>query len=378
MGTQTNQVPSGLGAGPWVELSRHRISENLRAITSALGPMCTPWLVVKAHAYGHGISAVVPAAAREGVASFCVAEVEEALQVRSLVPQAAILLMGWPPAESLAILAEKHIDVSVFSPEQASWLMEQNRHSTLPPLRVHVKVDTGMGRLGIAWEEAAACADRLRSNPQIVLAGLFSHFACAGPDAPPSLAAQAARFQSLQTVCRPGQVRHLSNSHGALYAPSCDYDAVRVGISFYGYEAEAETGRFHTRPLLQWKTTVLQVRPVPAGTPVGYGHSYVTDEACELVTIKCGYAHGYPRRLGNRAEVCVAGRRLPISGRVSMNLITLKAPVGSGIQAGDEAVLIGEQGEVSIWADELSRLADTIPYEILTGILSDLPRIVCG
>ncbi|HIE11139.1 MAG TPA: alanine racemase, partial [Kiritimatiellae bacterium] len=245
-------------------------------------------------------------------------------------------------------------------------------------LPVHVKVDTGMGRLGMRWTDAYEVICRLAGRPGIEIAGLCSHFAKVEPADDRQAREQAERFCSLARRLEAGLgkklFKHMSSSRAFLYRREWDLDGVRPGIALYGYGTGEGWARARTRPILSWKARVIQVKRLPAGHPVGYYGTYRTRRETEIAVIAAGYADGYLRMLSNRGAVLIHGRRCPVVGRVSMNWITVEVGPRSGVRRGDVAVLIGWQGDEQIWADELAALCRTIPYEILTGIDARLER----
>lgn len=357
----------------WVEIDLTRLKHNVGALRSAVRPETAVMLVVKADAYNHGLVPVVRAAAEEGIKWFAVAFLDEALKIRAVLPDAGIVVLGPVFPEHTAELIEKRICTVVTSLEHGLALAETAR-SMNRILPVHLKVDTGMGRLGIQWNEVGAVVKALNEAGGLELAGVCSHFARVEPDQPDYASAQAHRFNEALRYLPATAFRHLSSSRAALYFPEWDFDAIRQGIALYGYGAADPDGRFQTRPVLQWKTRVVQVKKVPADFAVGYSGTYRTEYPTQIATLAVGYADGYNRALSNRADVLIGGRRCAVVGRVSMNWITVDSGPDSGVKVGDEAVLIGEQGEESVWADELSRICRTIPYEILTGINATLER----
>jgi alanine racemase len=235
-----------------------------------------------------------------------------------------------------------------------------------------------MGRLGIWWEDAAAALDRLGARSGLEIRGLCTHFATVEPRKPAAARAQWERFSAAAATIEQrvgGRVfRHVSSSRAALFFRDWDLDAIRPGIVVYGYGAADPALRFCTRPILQWKSHVMQIKQVPAGFSVGYYSQFTTTVPTTLATLSVGYADGYNRLLGNKGFVLIGGRRCPVVGRVSMNWITTDLGPDHGAQEGDEAVLIGEQGAESIWAGELATACKTIPYEILTDIHAALDR----
>lgn len=329
--------------------------------------------VVKADAYGHGLVPVSKVAAEEGINWFAVAFLDEALQLRAALPDANILVLGLVLPEHVGELLEKRIIPVVTCLEHGLALAEAARFagSTLP---VHLKVDTGMGRLGVQWNEAGETVKTLNEAGGLELTGVCSHFARVDSDQPDHASDQAEKFSKALRYLPATVFKHISSSRAALYFPQWDFNGVRQGIVLYGYGANDSQGRFQTRPILQWKARVVQVKKVPADFAVGYYGTYRTEYPTQIATLAVGYADGYNRALSNRGDVLIGGRRCAVVGRVSMNWITVDAGPDSGVKVGDEAVLIGEQGEEAIWADELSKICRTIPYEILTSIHSSLKR----
>jgi alanine racemase len=329
--------------------------------------------VVKADAYGHGLIPVAQTAAEEGINWFAVAFLNEALQLRAALPDVNILVLGLVLPEHVGELLEKRIFPVITSLEHGLSLAEATQAAgrLLP---VHLKVDTGMGRLGVQWNDVASTVKTLDEAGGLEWAGVCSHFARVDPDQPDHALEQAEKFNDALR-CLPANVfKHLSSSRAALYFPGWDLDGIRQGIVLYGYGANDPRGRFQTNPILQWKARVVQVKTVPADFSVGYYGTYRTEYPTQIATLAVGYADGYNRALSNRGDVLIGGRRCAVVGRVSMNWIAADIGPEVKVKVGDEAVLIGEQGDEAIWADELSKICRTIPYEILTSIHASLDR----
>ena len=368
--------------GSWVEVDLGRLRGNAAAIQAALGAAGLI-AVVKADAYGHGLEPAATALARAGVSRFAVAYVAEAEAVRRAVPGAELILVlgAAAPAEGLRML-QGGITPVVVSAEHGRALSAAAQAAG-GRLDVHIKLDTGMGRLGFVCPDETGQAAAVCRLPGLTVQGVCTHFAMVMPSKKFEAAhAQAGKFRQalpvLEAAAGRRLFRHMSSSSAALHLPECDQDSVRVGIALYGYGAALRNKRFTTAPVLQWKTRVLQVKTVPAGFAVGYFSSYHTPGPTDLATISCGYTDGYQRHLGNKGQVLIGGKRRPVVGRVSMNWISADLGPDSGVKAGDEVVLIGEQGGEQIWADELARHCSTIPYEILTGISRQIPRRYAG
>ncbi len=358
----------------WVELDLDILCQNLVVMKKALTTSAEVILVVKANAYGHGLTDVVLKAFECGIRSFFVATLDEAIRVRLVLPEAKILLLGavWPE-DVREILRHRIVPVLV-SVELAYLLAEAARTEGLK-LPCHVKIDTGMGRLGLAWEKAAEQMSELARVGGLDICGICMHFASAGRSTDPFAKLQVERFQNVIADCSARGLSplfvHLANSAAFSSHPELDMDGVRLGILAYGYGGRSSGARICTRPLLQWRTRVVQVKQVPAGFPVSYLSTHVTPEPTFLATIDVGYSDGLSRLMSNKGYVLVGGRRAKVVGRVTMNFTVVDVGADSDVKPGDEVVLIGVQGTESLWADEVARWCATIPYEILTNIRSD-------
>ncbi len=364
--------------GSWVEVDVKRLRGNVAAIQGVLGNAAMV-AVIKSDAYGHGLEAVAGALGRAGVSRFAVAYVAEAMAVREAVPQAAlILVLGVASPLDVPHLLNRRITPVVVSLDHGRALSDAALAAG-GRLGVHVKLDTGMGRLGFVCPAETAQASEVVRLPGLDVQGVCTHFAMVEPEKKPTAArGQMEKFRQALPVIEAAAgrrlFRHMSSSRAALLLPDCDQDAVRIGISLYGYGSADHDKRFVTVPVLQWKARVMQVKKVPAGFAVGYYGSYKTTAPTELAIISCGYTDGYQRHLGNKGSVLIGGRRCPVVGKVSMNWICADVGAESGVRLGDEVVLIGEQGSEQIWADELAKHCGTIAYEILTGISRQIER----
>ena len=363
--------------GTWVEVHLDTLRANLAALRAALPPRVAPIVVVKANAYGHGLALAAGCAVQAGADWLAVAHLYEAIAARAAAPQPNLLLLGPPePADVPALLEHRIVPVVVDAAHGRALAAAARRAGAALP--VHLKIDTGMGRMGFLWETAAGDVEPLWADPGLDIRGLCTHFARVEPGEDDPARAQAERFARVAAAleARAGRplFKHTSSSRAILCRPEWDFDAVRPGILTYGYGASAEEGRVHTCPALEWKTRVVQTRRVPANFPVGYYSTYRTPAATTLAVLAVGYADGYLRTLSNKGQVLIGGRRCRVVGRVSMNWMTVDVGPYGQVATGDEAVLIGRQGNQEIWADELAVLCRTIPYEILTNIREGVPR----
>lgn len=355
----------------WVEVDVGILADNIREIRSALRPETEIMFIVKDRAYGHGLGPVVRASAAAGVTWFGVAHAYEAAEVREAAPKAGVLVLGGADAPDVESMLKLRV-TPVIVDEDHGRRLAAAAEAAGGRLECHLKVDTGMGRLGVPCDQAVAVFERLRELRGLDIRGLCTHFASVEVRKPSLGATQMERFQHVEARIRDlaGRrlFRHVSSSRAILYQDAWDLDAVRPGILLYGYGTGEPRMRFNTRPILQWKTRVIQVKDVPQGQPIGYYSTYATPRPTRIATLAVGYADGYPRALSNKGFVLIRGKRCPVVGRVSMNWITADIGPDGEAAAGDEAVLIGRQGEGEIWANELAKLARTIAYELLTNI----------
>lgn len=371
----------------WIELDRKILRGNLRALEQALRPRTQIIFVVKADAYGHGMLPVARAAYAWGVRHFAVVHAEEGVALRPVVRGAKILLLGVThPRDVPAVMKHRLIPIVVDAAHARSLAAAARKAAPGAALPCHVKIDTGMGRLGFAWQEAGAVLPALGRRSGLDITGACTHLAAAAGNDTTFSAEQVRRFQSVLRTCEAAGLHipfhHVSNSGGIRQNANWDFHAVRAGILLYGYgtTASGRTPRSFrpvpTRPFLQWKTRVLQVKKVPAGFPVSYDCTYVTRHPTQIATIDAGYSDGISRLLSSRGCVLIRGQRCPILGRVTMNLIAVDLGPVTSARRWDEVVLVGRQGHESIWADEVAKWRNTISYEVLTGIRTDDRRLI--
>jgi len=331
----------------WVEINLRQLSANIAQVRRALKPETKLVFVVKANAYGHGLAEVARHAARQGVDWFAVAYVEEARVVREVAPDARVVVLGAVAPDEIDVLIDHGIIAVLVDEAHAECLSAAagRRGVRLP---CHLKVDTGMGRFGVPWETAVDCFGRLMRLPGLDISGVCTHFASVEVARPSLGPDQVERFREITDtvggMAKHPLMCHVSSSRAFQCFPDWDFDAVRPGIIMYGYGAREKEGlRATTEPILSWKTRVMMVKRVPANFPVGYYSSYATSRETCIATIAAGYADGYHRLLGNRGFALARGKRYPVVGRVSMNWITLDVGLESGLEPGDEVVLIGTQ-----------------------------------
>lgn len=339
--------------------------------------------VVKANAYGHGAVAVARRLSREGARRFAVALAEEGVELREAGIEEEILLLSSGDPGALDELLARRLTPTVHDVLQARELSAAA--ASLPrPIAVHLKVDTGMGRLGVPPRDLAEVIGILRAAPGLRLAGTFTQFASATDPASGATEAQLRVFAAALSALRdaglePGLI-HASNSAGILAFPGAAFAAVRPGLALYGVAPigngsdPAASSDPILREALTLETRVLAVKTVPAGTPLGYGGAFVTDRTTAVASLPIGYHDGLRRSFSGRVSVLLRGGQAPVVGAVSMD-VTLVDVTDSGGRPGDRVVVLGREGDHHVSAWDLARAAGTIPYEILCGIGARVPRV---
>jgi alanine racemase len=373
------------GRWAWVEIDLDALDHNVRLIRDVVAPAAV-WAVVKADAYGHGAAAVAAQALRSGAAGLCVALAQEGVELRRAGIEAAILVLSEQPFEQLDEMLATGLTPTVYSTAYIN-AVAAAVSSSGASCDVHVKVDTGMQRVGAPPEHAAALVAHARGlAPQLRVAAVYTHLACADEPSSPANAAQLDVFAKVLAELddrglRPDCV-HAANSAGALAHPAARFDLVRAGIAIYGISPGPGVDHLtrDLNPVLSLRARVSLVKRVAAGTHVSYGSRHTFERDTTVTTIPIGYADGVPRRLGTRADepgtdVLIGGRRCPIVGVVTMD--QLMVDVGDAdVAIGDEVVLIGRQGEHMIRAEDWAARLGTIGYEIVCGIGARVPRVL--
>lgn len=353
------------------------IERNCARLRDAAGAGSSLCAVVKANAYGHGAVPVARAALAGGASRLAVATADEAAELRAGGIEAPLLLMGALSAEELPLALEANADLVAW---RASFVDALRRAARERPVRVHVKLDVGMGRLGIRDEgELRAIAERIDAAPELELAGAMTHLPCADDDLALTRA-QVERFRAFGERLRaltPGLVLHAANSAATLAVPESRLDMVRCGVAIYGLDPFGVDPAAHgLEPALELRTWVAALKPLAPGESVGYGSTFTASEPTWIATLPIGYGDGYRRAFSSNADVLIGGRRRALVGRVSMEYVTVDVgPDPGGIAEGDEAVLLGRQGGERILAEELARRIDTINYEITTALTARPTRV---
>ena len=371
------------------EIDLGAVAHNCAALKGLL-PRDTMLLVaVKANAYGHGAAAVARTALASGAGYLGVARPGEGIALRKAGIAAPILIFGYSPPEMAAELAHHQLEQCVYDLDSARQMAAALDGHTAA-LAVHLKVDTGMGRLGIPCPDSVATADcvalakALSQLPHLHLKGLFSHFATADSRDKRFAKHQFQQFQACAAALETDGLRpplcHMANSGAIIDLPESHLDMVRAGISLYGLYPSDEVDReaIELKPALSLKARIIHVKAVPTGTPISYGCTWRAQRESTIATIPIGYADGYSRGLSNRGMMLVGGRRVPIVGRVCMDLTMVDVTEVPGVAIGDEAVVIGRQGTAEITADEVAAWLGTINYEVVASLTARVNRIYSG
>ena len=364
---------SGTGGGGdlrWVEIDCDALTRNAEVIATLVRPAGV-MVMVKSNGYGHGMRIAAQAALDGGASWLGVYTPQEALGLRAAGFDAPILVVGWSPPSMIQDLVTADVDVSVLDAESLGAAAAAAGRRA----RVHLKIDTGLHRLGALPGAVESLAGAVRdAGDRVQVAGIFTHFADAGED-PGFTITQHGRFleavQALRAMA-PDALLHTSGSAAILAHPAMHHDLVRAGIAFYGYPPVP--GPASLRPAMNVFCRVAQVRTVGAGETVGYGRTWRAETARRIATATLGYGQGLPRALSNRGHLAIRGRRCPIVGIVSMDQVGVDVSDVAGVGRGDTAMFIGERDGLRIGADEVGDLCDTLPHEILCGISEGLPR----
>ena len=350
------------------------VAHNTRILVDRAGGAIT-CAVVKADGYGHGSVTVARAALGAGAGWLAVAQTEEARVLRAAGIEAPVLVLSEPRADEIDTALALGLRLVVYRPETIEALSARADALGVPSVGCHLKVDTGMRRVGCEPQDATTIAARITGDVRLHLEGTMTHLALADEPSDPETTAQLDRFDTVLDGLRaagidPG-IRHAANSAATIAFPRARYDLVRTGIALYGIPpSPALDGAVDLRPALRWTTSVSLVKPVCAGERVSYGHRHTFADDTVVATVPVGYADGVRRRLGLvGGEVLIGGRRRPIVGVVTMDQFVVDCgPGGDGVEVGDEVVLLGRQGDEEITAAEIGQRLDTIGYEIVCAI----------
>ena len=361
----------------WAEVDLDAVQHNVQQLRR-LAQGAELMAVVKANGYGHGAVRVGQAALEAGATWLGVATLEEGVELRQNGIKAPILILGFVPTSQADTVVLYNLTPALFHRELAEALSHWGRTMgrTVP---VHIKVDTGMGRVGLQPADLPAFAQAVAALPNIEIEGVFTHLATADEPDSPFAQQQLDRFDAALAALKAAgivpRIRHASNSAGIMLRPRGHYDLVRAGIALYGLPPDPSIPwPLDLRPALTWKSRVAMVKLVEPDLPISYGCTYRTSRRERIATLPVGYADGYFRLLSGRGEVLIRGRRCPVVGRVCMDQTMVRLPEDLEVPVGEEVVLLGEQEGQSISASDIAGRIGTINYEVVCAISKRVPR----
>lgn len=363
----------------WAEIDLDAISQNLATLRARLGPRGKIMLVVKADAYGHGaIEIARHVVARREVCAFGVGDSEEALELRRAGIDIPILILGAIVDGEMDAVVANDVAVCVHTPERLRKLEAESRRQNRR-CRVHIKVDTGMGRLGPGPDQALALAQVVAHSEWLVLEGVATHFSSSSRPEDGFSKLQIERFlefrDRLRTIGVEPPVIHVANSGGVLHEDCTPFDMVRVGAAAYGIYPRKDGVAGRLKPSLALCTQVIYLKDVPEGTPISYNRMHVTTTKTRIATLPIGYNDGYPYALSGRGRVLVRGKVAPIVGAVTMDYIMIDVGHVPGVRPGDRVTLIGKDGDHEITVPKLAEEVGTVPYAITCGLSRRVKRI---
>ncbi len=370
----------------WAEIDLDALARNLGIVRRLIGPSVAILLVAKADAYGHGAVPIAHHALREGAQAIGVTTCTEALELRRAGVRSRIVVLGPVLGHEALPALRQGIELAVPSVELYRSL-ERAARGAATKARIHLKVDTGMNRLGTTPEEALTLLEELRTCPFLLLSGLMTHVAATDGARSQSALDQAERFQDLLRRARAARLLegpngrawiHLANSACVLSGLSPLHDAVRVGIAAYGIAPDPRLFHEDLRPVMSVRTRIVHVKDVAAGESVGYGGTWQARRSSRIAVLPLGYDDGVDWRLGNRGMVLVRGRRVPIVGRISMDYTTIDVTDVPGIGLGERVTLLGADGGSLIRAEEIAARVGTVPYDITCSIGKRVERVFVG
>lgn len=362
----------------WAEVNLDFIKHNFCQLKNIIGNEIKVLAVVKANAYGHGIIEISRVMGKQGVDYLGVATLDEAIYLRKSRIKVPILVLGSVFPHEFEHALDYNITLTLCN-QELSQILNREARKRNEKAKVHIKVDTGMGRIGVWHEEAPDFIKGLTRLKNLELEGVYTHFSSAGRDKFFTLY-QIDSFEALLNKLRRSSIdipyRHAANSIALVDFRQTHLNLVRPGIIIYGILPKKGFGRIlDLKPAFSLKTKVAFLKPAPPGRSVSYGRTYIIQKNTQIATLPIGYADGYGRILSNKAQVLIRGQRAPVVGIVTMDQTMVDVGHIKGVQIGDEVVLIGKQGEDEVGAAEIARLAGTIPYEIICSISNRVPRV---
>ncbi len=368
-------LPAAFGGRPcWAEIDLDAFDSNLRLMAARAAP-ARLYAVVKANAYGHGAIACGRAAMEAGADGLAVVCIDEAEELRQAGITAPVLVVGAIlPSEAARVVALKLMPtVGALELVEALSAAAEPSGATVP---IHLEVETGLNRHGLTPEACVALAEKARFTRGIEVRGLFTHFAAAEEGDQRFTRSQFDQLKAVSEQLPWVKERHCAASASVLLNQEMALDAVRAGLSLYGYRPAPWVGTdAELRPVLSLRARIARLLDVERGATVGYGRTWAANRPARIALVMCGYADGYRRALGNRAPVALRGQLAPVVGRVAMDMVMVDVTAVPGAAVGDVVTLLGRDGNAEVTADELADLTDTISWEILAGISARVPRL---
>jgi alanine racemase len=362
------------------EINLGALRANYRALKDHVGECVTVMPIIKANAYGHGAYECARALESEGVSRFGVALLEEAVGLREAGLTSRILVTGSAFEEQIPEFLHHDLEFAVPSLQLAEKIDTLVGKLGAKKPRLHLDIDTGMGRLGASLEDAEGFITGVARLPHVDAIAIYSHFASSDAVDTTFALEQLRRFNSVVAAAEAKGIRvpekHIANSGAVLHLPDAYFTTVRPGMTLYGYRPEPALGLgVKLQPVMTLRSKIIFVKEVVPGTSISYGRTWKAETRTRVATIPIGYADGYTRRLSGHAQVLVGGRRVPVIGIVTMDQIMVDLGPDAKERIGDEVVLIGKQGNECLLADELAGYSGTIVYEFLTAVSNRVPRI---
>lgn len=357
----------------WLEINQKNLQHNLQQFKNILANSAL-WPVVKSNAYGHGLVEIVSLLDKDSnVDGLAVVNLDEALEVNTLSSKPIMVLSYFEQDEEKLKNLPSNISLPVYTLEQVEYLDELAAKYS-KKFTVNIKIDTGTGRLGFSLIKAKTAIDNILKKENLVINSIFSHFAESESLDKTFTQTQLAIFNNL--VADYSKIKkHIACSAAAVNHPASQADLVRLGLGLYGLYS-SQVIKLALKPVLTWKTKIIQIKKVSAGQTIGYNRTYTCQSDCQIAVLPVGYNEGYDRSLSNKSFVLLQGKKYPVRGNICMNLMMVELPYGLSVKEGEVAVLLGRDGDSEISAEELASLAGTINYEIVTRINTKLPRII--
>ena len=374
------------GRPTWAEIDLGVFQRNVEAIFGSLPHGSRLIAVLKANGMGHGATELARRCEPNRVAMIATALLEEARELRRAGIALPLLVLGPLTRQQILEALDENVTIGVGGPEELADACAIARERDVA---IHLKLDSGMGRMGVVESELPRVAEMIRASPRLRIEALYTHFANADDAGDPFTETQAATFDlMIRELGFDAPLHHMANSAATMRGIVRPGDYVRCGIALLGVAAPgvaspasgpgrpgAAAPTRELEPVLRWRTEIMRLKDLPTGHAVGYGTTFRTKRPSRIATLPVGYADGYDRLLSNRGEVLVRGRRAPVAGRVSMDLVTIDVTDIEGVQAGDEVVLLGTQGGETVSAEELAAKTSTITYEVFCRISARVPRV---